>query len=436
MRRLLRSLPALPLLVALLAAATPRAQDPSPSPTSPAALTLPAFTGYAHPDADAIERNANDGSVPRCAGKLTFYVRIATPGDLSPFLSRLANAPAQQLHLAWFEHPGDRGGETTCEAPASTAAGDLSFGTWTLPRPGTYRLELTAGDGSDLHQLAALHLRGPAAAGAQANTAERRNASSVHLGYDIPRESRDDVQWFYCELTARTDPLWTYYMATGWQRGYFGMQVNSATERRVIFSVWDAGNEATDRSKVGDDDRVQLVAKGEGVVAEGFGHEGTGGHSHVVQDWHVGETCRFLLHARLDGTHTIYTGWFRFGDATDWTLVASFRAPKDGQLLRGLYSFAENFSGANGDARRECEYGNLWLGTAGGAWLPVTSAKFSHDATGDTIRLDRGGGVREDRFFLAHGDFAVATTRGGTRFTLAATPQRPTVLDQLPTPPQ
>ena len=43
----------------------------------------------------------------------------------------------------------------------------------------------------------------------------------------------------------------TYYMACGWHRGYFGMQVNSPTERRIIFSVWDSGGEAVDRSKVG-----------------------------------------------------------------------------------------------------------------------------------------------------------------------------------------
>lgn len=30
-----------------------------------------------------------------------------------------------------------------------------------------------------------------------------------------------------------------YYMACGWHRGYLGMQVNSPTERRIIFSVRD-----------------------------------------------------------------------------------------------------------------------------------------------------------------------------------------------------
>ena len=31
------------------------------------------------------------------------------------------------------------------------------------------------------------------------------------------------------------------------------MQVNSTTERRIIFSVWDSGNEGVDRKKVAEE---------------------------------------------------------------------------------------------------------------------------------------------------------------------------------------
>ena len=79
-------------------------------------------------------------------------------------------------------------------------------------------------------------------------------------------------------MTGLETPLWTYFEACGWQRGYFGMQVNAPAERRIIFSVWDSGNEGVDRSKVAEQDRVTLVAKGEGVVTGDFGNEGTGGH--------------------------------------------------------------------------------------------------------------------------------------------------------------
>ena len=261
----------------------------------------------------------------------------------------------------------------------------------------------------------------------------------MHLGYAPPREHQDDVEWFYCELTPRTDPLWTYYMATGWHRGYFGMQVNSPTERRLIFSVWDSGDEPTDRGKVAAADRVTLVANGNGVHVAGFGNEGTGGHSHLVHDWHLGDTFRFLVHARPDGDATVYSGWFWFAERARWGLIASFRAPKDGGRLRGLYSFDENFAGDNGDARRECEFGNVWIGTTDGRWLPLCEATFTHDGHGDEQRLDRHAAVRGARFLLSNGGFTAppdgAATRHGTRLAGPRAAGEPPDPKTLPTPP-
>ena len=34
------------------------------------------------------------------------------------------------------------------------------------------------------------------------------------------------------------DVLGSYFMANGFAQGYFGIQVNSPTERRILFSVW------------------------------------------------------------------------------------------------------------------------------------------------------------------------------------------------------
>lgn len=70
-------------------------------------------------------------------------------------------------------------------------------------------------------------------------------------------------------------------MAYGRHRGYLGMQVNSATERRIIFSVWDSGHEGIARKKLAAEDRVQLNGKGEGVYSGNFGNEGTGNRSHL-----------------------------------------------------------------------------------------------------------------------------------------------------------
>jgi hypothetical protein len=252
------------------------------------------------------------------------------------------------------------------------------------------------------------------------NLKPRRNAASVHLHY--PVEKGAEVAWFYNELTPRADPVATYYEACGFSRGYFGIQVNSPTERRVIFSVWDAGHEAIDRSKVQAEDRVKLLAKGEGVIANDFGNEGTGGHSHLVYPWKTREMQRFLVTAKADGEATIYTGYFFFNDTKKWGLIASFRAQRDGKLLRGLYSFNENFGGANGHLRRLCEFGNQWIKTTDGKWSELLTAHFTHDPTGENDRRDFGAGVtKEGRFYLSNGGFIAEAVKQNDIFARPAT---------------
>src|SRR5206468_12923056 len=121
----------------------------------------------------------------------------------------------------------------------------------------------------------------------------------------------------------------------------FGMQVNSQTERRIIFSVWDSGAEGVDRKKVADPDRVTLIAKGEGVNSGDFGNEGTGGHSHLVYNWKTGQRQPFLVTCKpTDATHTIYAGYWFHPEKKQWMLISSWKAPKDGSTLHGLYSFS------------------------------------------------------------------------------------------------
>jgi hypothetical protein len=197
----------------------------------------------------------------------------------------------------------------------------------------------------------ALVLEGPAVEGAHFNLKERRNAASVHLAYPAPKDAK--IAMFYNEVTAVEDPVATYYLACGFSRGYFGMQVNSPTERRIIFSVWDAGSgkDAKDRSTVEEENHTQLLARGEGVVASVFGNEGTGGHSLLVYPWKTVEAQRFLLTAKPDGTPTVYRGYWFHPEERRWMLIASFRASRDGRWLSGLYSFSENFDGRNGQLR-------------------------------------------------------------------------------------
>ena len=65
-----------------------------------------------------------------------------------------------------------------------------------------------------------------------------RRGPSVHLNYPLPENK--NFEYFYNELTVPigSDPVGSYFMSNGFGEGYFGIQVNSPTERRVLFSVW------------------------------------------------------------------------------------------------------------------------------------------------------------------------------------------------------
>ena len=111
-------------------------------------------------------------------------------------------------------------------------------------------------------------------------------------------------------------------------------------------------------------------------------------------------------------------------------LISSWRAPKDGGWLRGLYSFSENFVGDNGHLVRKGLYGNQWIRTASGQWLELTEARFSHDATGKEDRLDRFMGVEDGQFFLSHGGFVEGFTKSGERFVRPGTGKLPAELNR------
>lgn len=379
-----------------------------------AELKVPASTAYLDPDVEGAgvgRRGISGWKDPDL--KVLWFGEFKKAGDLTCALElRLpANAESKlRLSIGSQSHEASaRGDETNVLVP---------FGMFSLQTTGYHKITLESLNpkGSTFGDPQELVLQGPAVENAHFNLKPRRNAASVHLAY-VP-SVKTNIEAFYCEVTAVEDPVWTFYMACGWHRGYFGMQVNSPTERRVIFSVWDSGNEGVDRARVKAEDRVTLMGKGEGVYTGDFGNEGTGGHSHLKYMWKTGQKQRFLVTATpTDETHTIYSGYYFHPDKNSWFLISSWKAPKEGGYLRGLHSFSENFGGANGHLRRKALYGNQWLRAKDGAWSEVTAATFSHDGTGREDRLDRFMGVEQDQLFLSHGGFVPGFTRFGEKFS-------------------
>lgn len=410
------------LLAVSLTSVLPAAGEP---------LRIPAATAYVEPDSRAVRvserRGVSRWSDPevsivwygqlRQSGTLVAKVDVELPeGERVEFkLSVAGQERSVQLEGA--------GQETVT----------VDFGEFQISEPGYQAFQLSSPDPKG--SVKALWLDGEATKEAHFNLKPRRNSASVHLAYPVPKET--EVSAFYCEMTGVEDPVWTYYMACGWHRGYFGMQVNSPTERRIIFSVWDSGSEAIDRGKVAQENRVTLVDKGDGVYSGDFGNEGTGGHSHLKYPWKTGQRQRFLVTAEpVDETFTIFSGYYFHPDSRKWMLISSWKAPKEGKYMRGLYSFSENFIGRNGNVYRKALYGNQWIRASSGEWRELTRATFSHDKTGKADRLDRYMGLADDgQFFLAHGGFREGFTKFGEPFDRPSTERSPADGDLPPMPP-
>ncbi len=244
-----------------------------------------------------------------------------------------------------------------------------------------------------------------------------RRGPSCHLSYTIPS---GDIEYFYSELTvpAGEDKIGSYFMANGFGEGYFGIQVNSATERRVLFSVWDPSAGQT-----------TLVRKGTDVTAGRFGGEGTGGQSYMIFNWHAGTAYKFLTQGKPDGTgNTVYTSWFFAPETGSWKLLATFTRPNTSKYLTNFHGFLENFYDYNGYLGRKAHWSNQWIRTASGIWNEVTAFKFTVDATGtNKQRMDFAGGVDNGKFFLQNGGFFANNITPGTMFNRTATGISPTI---------
>jgi Domain of unknown function (DUF3472)/Domain of unknown function (DUF5077) len=238
-----------------------------------------------------------------------------------------------------------------------------------------------------------------------------RRGPSVHLHYNVP--AGEQAEWFYNEVTVPKgqDIEGSYFMACGFGEGYFGMQVNSPTERHILFSVWSPF-ETDNPASVPDSLRIRVLRKGDSVHAQAFGDEGSGGQSFLNYMWQAGHTYRFLIHAR-PGTdrHTVFTAWFYAPEEGRWRLIASFSRPKTQTWLTGLHSFLENFDPEQGIHQRYVLFNHQWIRDTAGRWVGLHRAEFTTDNTGRKgYRMDFAGGVRDGAFYLENcGHFSTYT---------------------------
>ncbi len=203
-------------------------------------LRVPAFTAYMLPNPESARASEQKG-ITRwndAAQSVNWYGKFASTGELklkTEMCLPMDTKARFKLNIDEVTHEAIVTG-LGIEQPVIADFGVFKIVTAGHKRKQLESLQETKGPIGDIK---ALLLEGPATENAHFNLKERRNAASVHLNYPVPENT--DIEAFYCEVTAIEGPTTTFYMACGWHRGYFGMQVNSPTERRIIFSVWDSG---------------------------------------------------------------------------------------------------------------------------------------------------------------------------------------------------
>ena len=248
-----------------------------------------------------------------------------------------------------------------------------------------------------------------------------KRGPSVHLSYETPKDKV--ISWFYNEVTIPEgeDAIGSYFMANGFKDGYFGIQVNSKIERRILFSVWSP-YDTQDPNDIPEDYKIILLKKGNGVVTGEFGNEGSGGQSYKVYDWKAGNTYKFLLKGEPSiNNSTDYTAYFRASEDEEWKLIASFRRPHTTRHLTNIHSFLENFIPDTGFVSRKGLYQNQWIFTKEKEWYELTRAKFTTDATArKESRMDYSGGTEANSFFMKNCGFFDSTTEIGSYFSRKA----------------
>ena len=230
------------------------------------------------------------------------------------------------------------------------------------------------------------------------------NVRGQHLWWNL--EKQDKAVCLYGEITVLATHPAVYYCGANWHPGeaaggYCGIQDNSPTERRTIFSIWDTSPTLHPQTTKADPQ----------TVFNRFGGEGEGAHSHMPWDWKVGDTFQFFVRkqpgAAAGTTDAAYYIFDR--KAKKWRHSATITCPNGDKKTEAsvatigggaVASFLENYLGKDRDIAKLALY-RLWLGNDLSTMKSLTRARRRHlgptprclfpgrrrqQAVGDTLR--------------------------------------------------
>ena len=200
-----------------------------------------------------------------------------------------------------------------------------------------------------------------------------RAARSVHWGWPA-----SDSVLFYNEMIVDESTNGSYFMACGWNTGYFGIQELGNGKKVAIFSVWDP-TKGDDPAAVTVEQRVELLHESDGVRIKRFGGEGTGGQCMMDFDWTLGQTNRFLVKAVQADGKTAYEGHLWIPGESTWKHLVTFRTRTGDRPFNGFYSFVEDFRRDFKSVHdtRTARFGNAWAKSEKGDWISLARGRFT-----------------------------------------------------------
>ncbi len=359
------------------------------------------------------------------------YFKVAQPGKLILSLLLNPNGSKSKINV-----------NISGKIVEVVAEGDVEqeylVGEWDIPQKGYVKVEIqgVSKTGATFGTLSGITVSGAAITTDLAfvkNNEDNffywgRRGPSVHLNYLT--DGIENVEWFYNEVTVpvASDVIGSYFMANGFGEGYFGMQVNSEKERRILFSVWSPFT--TDNpASIPQDQRILLTKKGTDVYSGEFGNEGSGGQSYLKYNWKAGNTYKFLLNGKpAADNYTTYTAYFFAPEENQWRLIASFKRPKTSTYLKGLHSFLENFTTETGNQVRTVNFDNQWIYNTKNSWTELSQVRFTGDNTARKgYRLDYGGGETNGIFYLKNCGFFSENTTLDSKFSRTPKGKAPSI---------
>ena len=372
-------------------------------------------------------------------GPIDTYVRLPSTGSLVVTLTGKAPSGFSALKVTI-------NGQTQEVTFEDSAIQEMSVGTFEITQAGYNKIEIEGieSSGNTLVDIDSINIGGPAAIASLTGDANGgwdsnyfvatdyywgQRGPSTHFNYDMSKVSTQNVEWAYNEVTVPvgSDPVGTYYMVNGFAEGYSGIQVNSLTERRILFSVWSP-YVTDDPSTIPESQRIRVIAKNPITYSGEFGHEGSGGQTYIKYPWKAGVTYKFLTRIKPNTTdnYTDYSTYFYDPAVNKWTFISTLRRPGIATWYKKFHSFLENFDKTQGALNRKVMYGNQWVRTDTGKLYELTGGTFTTDPTGKSRRrLDYFGSVQDNQFFMSIDGFFNTFTKHNTKFTRPVTGRSP-----------